>query len=78
MSGSKTTVKVTSAKLIICWYSLLSSLASITVLTPLPPSSTTAKTVKGSETVPVGIVSDISPSSCPLIGKVVFVTACPI
>ena len=78
MSGSITTLKVTSAKMIICWYSLLSSLASITVLTPLPPSSTTAKTVKGSETVPVGIVSGIIPDSSPLIGKVVFVTVCPI
>ena len=71
MSGSKTTLSVTSARLIICWNSLLSSLVSVTVLTPPPPSSTTAKTVKGSGTVPVGIVSVIIPDSSPLIGKIV-------
>ena len=79
ISGSNSTLKVTSARLIVCEYSLFSSLVSFSVPLPPPPSSsTTAVIVKGSGTVPVGIASVIVPVSAPSIGKVVIVVSCPI
>ena len=78
MSESNTTLKVTSARLMTCWYSLLFSLVSVTVLTPPPASSTTASIVKGSGTVLVDMGSVTVPVSAPSIGIVVIVLSCAI